>query len=73
MLIVNPPPYRGRFRARAVELLNAGHRVGEVWVSGTQDWTCHVCGGTNPTPTMADQDDAWVTCSCGVPFVVRKA
>lgn len=71
-LIVSPEPYRGRFHAKATELVKSGKRVGMVLVSGEGKWTCHVCERENPTPQiLAEHGDAWVECPCGVPFVVR--
>lgn len=72
-LIINPGPYEGRFKDKAVKLIKSGQRVGQCFIGDDDEtWKCHVCMTDNPKPEKDGHPDAWQECACGVPFVLRR-
>ena len=71
MLVVNKR-YRGRFNAKATELVKAGTRVGMMWVSGEDDLHCHVCHKEFSCPELDPvHKDIFTECPhCKTPFVL---
>lgn len=70
-LVINRPPYRGRFHEKAVALVKSGTRVGEMLVvqKAAHTVSCHVCGADFKSPVLTE-DDAWGECTkCSLPFV----
>lgn len=66
--------YGGRFYDKAAALIQAGKKVGQVRMRPVhKGWNCHFCGRDNPKYYFsAGEVDAWVSCACGVPFVLIK-
>ena len=73
-IVVNPRPYKGRFLAKALDLIKQGVRVGHVHI-GPEDgkWTCHGCEHEHDKPLFNEgHNDDWVVCQCGMPFICEK-
>lgn len=66
--------YGGRFYDKAVQLVQAGKRVGMCRIRPLhKGWHCHICERDNPKYYFTEAEvDAWVTCDCGTPFVLIK-
>ncbi len=69
------PAYKGRFHAKAKELITKGVRVGMMWVGTGEEVHCHVCDKDFPPPALDEiHHDHFGECPhCKTPFVFADA